>query len=148
MEAPVIFFATYASLLLFPKFRAYSALGAGALFVLLGILPLGKLFSSVDWNVIMMIAVTMGIVQLFIESGMPSKMADRIIRRPADAVDEGGDREVPDLDAAVFCHRGEQIRVPGTKGGVPDSVLIFEQQLIFLAGEVVKDERLLVIKQE
>ena len=80
MEAPVIFFATYASLLLFPKFRAYIALGAGALFVLLGILPLGKLFHAVDWNVIMMIAGTMGIVHLFIQSGMPSLMADRIIR--------------------------------------------------------------------
>ena len=79
MEAPVIFLATYASLLAFPNIRAYIALASGALFVLLGILPVDKLFSAVDWNVIMMIAGTMGIVHLFIESKMPSLMADHII---------------------------------------------------------------------
>ena len=79
MEATAIFLATYASLLAFPKVRAYIALGSGALFVVLGILPLDKVFTAVDWNVIMMIAGTMGIVHLFIESSMPSLMADLII---------------------------------------------------------------------
>ena len=80
MEAPIIFISTYASLLIFPKARTYIALGSGTLFVVLGILPLDKVLTSVDWNVIMMIAGTMGIVHLFIQSGMPSKMADRIVR--------------------------------------------------------------------
>ena len=78
MEAPVIFISTYASLLIFPKARAYIALGSGALFVLLGILPLHKVLGAVDWNVIMMIAGIMGIVHLFIQSGMPSLLADRL----------------------------------------------------------------------
>ncbi len=80
MVAPVIFFATYASLLAFPKVRAYIALGSGALFVITGILPISKVFGAVDWNVLMMIAGTMGIVHLFIQSKMPSLMADYIIR--------------------------------------------------------------------
>jgi Na+/H+ antiporter NhaD/arsenite permease-like protein len=79
LEATAIFLATYASLLAFPKVRAYIALGSGALFIVLGILPIDKVFTAVDWNVIMMIAGTMGIVHLFIQSKMPSLMADHII---------------------------------------------------------------------
>lgn len=63
------------------KYRAYIALASAALFVIFGILPLNKVFFSVDWNVIMMIAGTMGIVSLFIESKMPSLLADMIITR-------------------------------------------------------------------
>ncbi|MDD4296215.1 MAG: SLC13 family permease, partial [Ruminiclostridium sp.] len=37
--------------------------------------------AEIDWNVIMMIAGTMGVVSLFIESKMPSKLADFIIAR-------------------------------------------------------------------
>jgi di/tricarboxylate transporter len=48
------------------------------LFVALGILPLDKVITSVDWNVVMMIAGTMGIVHLFIQSKIPSLMADYI----------------------------------------------------------------------
>ncbi|MHC1786901.1 MAG: SLC13 family permease [Christensenellales bacterium] len=79
MIAPAIFLATYASLLAFPHLRAYIALGAGALFIALGILPLDKVIGSVDWNVLLMIAGTMGTVHLFIKSKMPSLMADHII---------------------------------------------------------------------
>ena len=77
--ALVLFALTYVGLLIFAKYRAYIALGSAALFVILGILPLNKVFSSVDWNVIMMIAGTMGTVALFIESRMPAKLADMII---------------------------------------------------------------------
>ncbi len=81
ITALVIFLATYAALLVFPKLRAYIALCSAALYVVLGILPVSKITSSVDWNVIMMIAGTMGIVYLFIESKMPSLLADLIIHR-------------------------------------------------------------------
>lgn len=74
-----LFLTTYASLLSFPKLRAYTALASAALFVALGILPADKVFSAVDWNVLMMIAGTMGVVYLFIESRMPALMADHII---------------------------------------------------------------------
>lgn len=79
--ALVIFLLTYTALMIFSKYRAHIALGSAALFVILGILPLQKVFGSVDWNVIMMIAGTMGIVYLFIESKMPSLLADIIIHR-------------------------------------------------------------------
>ncbi|UZQ86275.1 SLC13 family permease [Thermoclostridium stercorarium] len=79
--ALVLFLITYVLLLVLPNYRAYIALASAALFVILGIIPLNKVFFSVDWNVIMMIAGTMGIVSLFIESKMPSLLADMIITR-------------------------------------------------------------------
>lgn len=79
--ALVLFLFTYVLLLALPKYRAYIALASAALFVILGILPVSKVFFSVDWNVIMMIAGTMGVVSLFIESRMPSLLADMIIEK-------------------------------------------------------------------
>ncbi len=79
--ALILFIATYALLLIFPKYRAYVALISAAVFVILGILPLNKVLSAVDWNIIMMIAGTMGVVYLFIESKMPALLADYIIER-------------------------------------------------------------------
>ena len=76
-----LFLLTYVLLLLLPKYRAYVALVSAALFVILGILPVGRVFFAVDWNVIMMIAGTMGVVSLFIESKMPSLLADLIIAK-------------------------------------------------------------------
>lgn len=79
--AIVLFALTYLSLLVFPKIRAYIALASAAIFVILGILPVNQVFTTVDWNVILMIAGTMGIVTLFIESKMPSLLADFIIEK-------------------------------------------------------------------
>ena len=79
--AIVLFLLTYISLLLFPKVRAYIALASAAVFVALGILPAEKVAATVDWNVIMMIVGTMGVVSLFIESKMPSLLADLIIEK-------------------------------------------------------------------
>ena len=79
--AIIIFAITYLSLLIFSNYRAWIALGSAALFIALGIMPLGEVFSAVDWNVIMMIAGTMGTVALFIESRMPARLADLIINR-------------------------------------------------------------------
>jgi Na+/H+ antiporter NhaD/arsenite permease-like protein len=84
IAAIAIFIATYGLLLLLPRYRAQVALSSALLFVILKILPVGKILASVDWNVLMMIAGTMGIVSLFIESGMPSRLADLIIRRTPD----------------------------------------------------------------
>lgn len=79
--AITLFVLTYVLLLIFPKIRAYIALASATTFVLLGILPIGKVFSTVDWNVILMISGTMGIVSLFIESKMPALLADLIIEK-------------------------------------------------------------------
>ncbi len=77
--ALVLFALTYAGLLFFSKFRAYIALASASLFVIFGILPVEKVIGAVDWNVIMMITGTMGVVSLFINSRMPSLLADLII---------------------------------------------------------------------
>ncbi|MFZ3109565.1 MAG: SLC13 family permease [Rectinemataceae bacterium] len=77
--AIVLFAITYAALLFFSKYRAYIALASAAVFVISGILPVSEVFGAVDWNVIMMITGTMGVVSLFINSRMPSLLADFII---------------------------------------------------------------------
>lgn len=77
--AIIIFILTYILLLVFSKIRAYIALASAALFVILGIVPLNHVVTVVDWNVILMIAGTMGVVGFFIESKMPSRLADHII---------------------------------------------------------------------
>jgi Na+/H+ antiporter NhaD/arsenite permease-like protein len=57
------------------------ALTSAFIFVVIGILPLSELPSSIDYNVLMMIGGTMGIVALFIESKMPVLLADIILDR-------------------------------------------------------------------
>ncbi len=81
--AIILFAITYVLLLIFSKYRAYIALASAALFVIVGILPFDftTIFFAVNWNVIMMITGTMGVVFLFIESKMPALMADLIIDR-------------------------------------------------------------------
>lgn len=79
--AVVIFAATYLGLLVFPALRAYIALASAAVFVIIGYLPLHEVLASVDWNVIMMLGGTMGIVALFIESRMPALLADLLIAK-------------------------------------------------------------------
>ena len=77
--ALLTFIAVYALLLLLPKYRAVSALSAAALFLLLRIVPLGDVAGPVDWNVLMMLAGTMGTVDLFIRSNMPNRLSDRLV---------------------------------------------------------------------
>ncbi|HKM18098.1 MAG TPA: SLC13 family permease [Limnochordia bacterium] len=81
--AVVLFALTYISLLALPRHRPYIALGSAAVFVILGIVPLSEVLSKIDWNVIMMIAGTMGIVALFTESKMPNLLADLLIEKTA-----------------------------------------------------------------
>lgn len=83
-KALIIFILTYILLLVLPKYRAYIALASAAVFVVAGILPINEVLSSVDWNVILMIAGTMGVVCFFIESRMPSRLADIIIEKVPD----------------------------------------------------------------
>ncbi|MFA5542429.1 MAG: SLC13 family permease [Bacilli bacterium] len=78
--ALALFLTTYVFLLLLPKYRAYVALIAALVFIVLGISPVGDLLNQIDFNVLMMIAGTMGIVALFIESKMPSLLADLILK--------------------------------------------------------------------
>ena len=79
--ALILFVVTYALLLAFPLKRWLIALASAFAFIALGILPMNQFFTSIDFNVLMMIGGTMGIVALFIESKMPVLMADMILDR-------------------------------------------------------------------
>jgi len=84
IPALIIFLITYVLMIALPKYRAYVAFTSAVIFVVLGILPLRQVLPAIDWNVIFMIAGTMGVVDLFIESRMPARLADLIIRKVPD----------------------------------------------------------------
>ena len=79
--ALILFAATYVGMLTFSKYRPYIALASGLIFILTGMLPLNQILGAIDFNVLLMIAGTMGLVALFIESKMPSLLADLIMER-------------------------------------------------------------------
>ena len=82
MIASIIIFAvTYALMLIFSKYRHFIALASGLIFIVTGLLPLNEIFGSIDFNVILMLVGTMGLVALFIESKMPAYLADVIISK-------------------------------------------------------------------
>lgn len=79
--ALILFLLTYALLLLLPKWRPWVALASALVFVAVGVLPVREAVLAIDWNVLLMIAGTMGLVSLFIASGMPALMADVLLDR-------------------------------------------------------------------
>ena len=79
--ALILFVSTYILLLTLPKYRTYIVLGLALIFIASGILPLSQAFREIDWNVLLMITGTMGLVSLFIESKMPALLADLIISK-------------------------------------------------------------------
>lgn len=103
ITALIIFAITYILMLAFQKIRPYVTVGSALIFVILGVIAsvnpslFGENFfvttqgsyqysimnalSEIDWNVIMMIAGTMGTVFLFIESKMPQLMSDVLISK-------------------------------------------------------------------
>lgn len=76
-----IFAVTYVLMLVFSKYRPYIALASALVFVVTGMLPVSKILGAIDFNVLLMIAGTMGIVALFIESKMPELLADLIMEK-------------------------------------------------------------------
>ena len=81
IPAIILFAATYVLMLSFSKYRPYIALVSGVIFIATGMLPLGDIIGSLDFNVLLMIAGTMGLVALFIESRMPELLADLIMEK-------------------------------------------------------------------
>lgn len=79
--AVILFAITYVLMLAFGKYRPYIALGAAAIFIVTGMLPAGQIIGSIDFNVLLMIAGTMGLVKLFIDSRMPALLADLVMDR-------------------------------------------------------------------
>ena len=79
--ALALFAVTYVLMLVFSKYRPYIALASALVFIVTGMLPLKSVLGTIDFNVLLMIAGTMGIVALFIESKMPELLADLIMEK-------------------------------------------------------------------
>ena len=79
--ALVLFAITYALMLMFSAYRPYIAVGSAVVFIASGMLPFNDILGSIDFNVLLMIAGTMGLVQLFIDSKMPTLLADLIMEK-------------------------------------------------------------------
>lgn len=94
----IIFAVTYVLMLAFQKIRPHIVIASALIFIILGSSGVISGFSyspleallQIDWNVLMMIAGTMGLVYLFIESQMPQLISDILISK------------VPDVKAAVI----------------------------------------------
>lgn len=113
ITALILFAATYILMMAFQKIRPYVAIGSALIFITLGTIASASpdLFGSgffnvgestysygvaqalgeIDWNVLMMIAGTMGTVYLFIESKMPQLMSDIFISK------------MPNVKWAIVC---------------------------------------------
>ena len=78
--ALLIFLGVYLLLLLLPKHRALVAMTAAAAFMMMGILPAEEAAAAIDWNVLLMLAGTMGTVDLFIRSKMPNRLSDMLVQ--------------------------------------------------------------------
>lgn len=84
--ALILFIITYVLMLTFQNLRPYIALGSAAIFIVLGYLHLFEMniitaIKAVDFNVLLMIGSTMGLVTMFIESKMPARMSEILISK-------------------------------------------------------------------
>lgn len=79
--ALILFLITYVLMIALSDKRPYVALVSAVISVAVGIMPASRVFSAVDWNVLMMLAGTMGTVSLFIASKMPNRLADLILQK-------------------------------------------------------------------
>ena len=77
--AIVLFILMYVLMIALPKKRPYVAITTAVIFVILKILPLNEVFFAIDWNVLLMIFGTMVIVDYFIESKMPNRIAEMLL---------------------------------------------------------------------
>lgn len=80
IPALILFLMMYVLLLILPSKRYFIALITAAIFVITGILPIHKIIGAVNWNVILMLTGTMMVVELFIESHMPARMAEKLLK--------------------------------------------------------------------
>ena len=79
--ALVLFVLMYVLMIVKPKYRPFYALGTGVVFLAAGILPVGKVLGTINWNVLMMIAGTMILVDYFIRSKMPNLLAEILLEK-------------------------------------------------------------------
>ncbi len=79
--ALVLFAAAYVLILLLPKYRWLTALGAAVLFLVTGVLTPAQAVGAIDWNVLLTLLGMMGLVSLFVRSGAPAFLADQLAGR-------------------------------------------------------------------
>ena len=79
--ALILFIVTYVLMIALPKYRPWVAVASGVIYLVSGIVPVQSLGSAIDFNVLMMLAGTMGTVSLFIESRMPNRMAEVLLQK-------------------------------------------------------------------
>jgi len=91
LPAIILFATTYVLMIAFGKYRPYIALTSGLIFIIAGMLPFNQIIGALDFNVLLMIGGTMGLVQLFIDSRMPERLADVIMAK------------VPNVQWAAVC---------------------------------------------
>ena len=77
--ALVLLAAMYVVMIGFARWRVYAVLAVAALYLVTGILPLPAVLPAINWNVLMMMAGTMVIVDYFIASRMPNRIADLLL---------------------------------------------------------------------
>lgn len=79
--ALILFAAMYVFLLTVDSEKRYIVASIAAVcFVVTGIMPIQDIIGAINWNVILMLAGTMAIVELFIESKMPYLMAEKLLQ--------------------------------------------------------------------
>ena len=76
-----LFALTYILMLSVPKYRHFVALAVAGIYVVMGVVAAPEALTAVDWNVILMLAGTMGTVYLCIESQMPAAVADILVNK-------------------------------------------------------------------
>ena len=86
IPALIVFVITYVLMLAFQKYRPYIALSSALIFIVMGYLGVYEMniltaLAAVDYNVLLMMSGTMGLVTLVIASKMPARLAEMIISK-------------------------------------------------------------------
>ena len=77
--ALICFFLTYCLMLFLPNRRAAVALTGACVMMILSYITPSQALAAVDWNIILMLTGTMGIVELFIQSRMPARISEVLL---------------------------------------------------------------------
>lgn len=79
--ALILFITTYVLMISLSKHRPWIALTSAVIFIIAGFVPIIELSEAIDFNILLMLAGTMGTVSLFIESKMPNRMAEILLNK-------------------------------------------------------------------
>ena len=79
--ALIVFIVMYVLMTRFLNKRVWIVLAAAAVFLVAGVLPWGSVPGEINWNVLLMIGGTMVLVDFFIASRMPNRIADFLLNK-------------------------------------------------------------------